>query len=290
MQINRYWITHAEANNKEVRYFSDGLACLFDTEGLTSSIVEDQVLSDKDIEEILAAYYVLFQDDNLIEAAKFLAAGHIIKALLRAYGQLKEQYFKTNKETLYLEIDTYQEEAKEARLEVKKQEWVITQKNQKVASLQKQVKLEYDRAVSEFRDQIKEKEIEISNLRQELARCQAEVGELKKIAFSQEEPEEVTEPVDLSEFKGVIVGGHENWHNRMKEILPDSWRFVHPDDNINTQIIVGADIVFFYVNYLSHAVFKKIFFEAKKNNIPVGYLKRINCQECFQDIQKGVKI
>jgi hypothetical protein len=156
--------------------------------------------------------------------------------------------------------------------------------------LQKQVKSEYGRAVSEFRGELKEKEIENSILRQELARSQSGVEELKKIAFSQEEPGEVTEPVDLSEFKGVIVGGHENWHNRMKEILPDSWRFVHPDDNINTQIIVGADIVFFYVNYLSHAVFKKIFFEAKKNNIPVGYLKRINCQECFQDIQKGVKI
>ena len=114
-----------------------------------------------------------------------------------------------------------------------------------------------------MRKDIKDKEIDISLLRRELARSQAEVEELKKIAFSQEEPGEVTEPVDLSEFKGVIVGGHENWHNRMKEILPDSWRFVHPDDNINTQIIVGADIVFFYVNYLSHAVFKKYFLRQK---------------------------
>jgi predicted RNase H-like nuclease (RuvC/YqgF family) len=85
-------------------------------------------------------------------------------------------------------LQLHQQEAKEARLELKKQEWVINQKNQEIANLQKQVKAEYGRAVSEFRDQIKEKEIEISNLRQELARCQAEVGELKKIAFSQEEP------------------------------------------------------------------------------------------------------
>lgn len=155
-----------------------------------------------------------------------------------------------------------------------------------LSSLQKQVKSEYGRAVSEFKNEIKEKEIDNSILRQELARSQIEVEELKKIAFSQEEPEEVTEPVDLSEFKGVIVGGHENCHNRMKEILPDSWRFVHPDDNIDTQIIAGADIVFFYVNYLSHAVFSKIFPEAKKNNIQVGYLKSVNIQECLQEIQK----
>jgi hypothetical protein len=93
-------------------------------------------------------------------------------------------------------------------------------------------------------------------------------------------------PVDLREFKGIIIGGHENWHNRMKQLLPDTWRFVHPDDNIDTQAIFWADIIFFYVNYLSHAVFTKIYPEAKKNNIPIGYLKRINYQDCLEDIQR----
>jgi gas vesicle protein len=284
--INRYWITHAESNNEELKRFSNGLAYLFDTEGLTSSIIEDQVMSEKDIEEILAAYYVSSIDRSQTEGAKFLAAGHIIKALLRAYRQLKEQHFKTNNETLYLEIDTCQQEAKEARLEVKKQEWVITQKSQEIANLQKQVKLEYYRAVSEMRKDIKNKEIEISLLRRELAQGQSEIDELKKIAFSRGEPEVIIKPVDLREFKGIIIGGHENWHNRMKQLLPDTWRFVHPDDNIDTQAIFWADIIFFYVNYLSHAVFTKIYPEAKKNNIPIGYLKRINYQDCLEDIQR----
>ncbi len=112
-----------------MKRFSNGLAYLFDTEGLTSSIIEDQVMSEKDIEEIIAAYYVSSIDRTETEGAKFLAAGHIVKSLLRAYGQLKQQYFKANNETLYLEIDTCQQEAKEARLELKKQEWVINQKN-----------------------------------------------------------------------------------------------------------------------------------------------------------------
>ena len=123
-----------------MKRFSTGRAYLFDTEGLTSSIIEDQVMSEKDIEEILAAYYVSFPDRNQADGAKFLAAGHIIKALLKAYKQLKEQYFKTNKENLYLEIDTYQQEAKEARLEIKKQEWVINQKNQEIANLQNRLR------------------------------------------------------------------------------------------------------------------------------------------------------
>lgn len=72
----------------------------------------------------------------------------------------------------------------------------------------------------------------------------------------------------------------------MKQLLPDTWRFVHPDDNIDTQAIFWADIIFFYVNYLSHAVFTKIYPEAKKNNIPIGYLKRINYQDCLEDIQR----
>ena len=269
-----------------MKRFSNGLAYLFDTEGLTSSIIEDQVMSEKDIEEIIAAYYVSSIDRTETEGAKFLAAGHIVKSLLRAYGQLKQQYFKANNETLYLEIDTCQQEAKEARLEVKKQELVIAQKNQEIANLQKQVKSEYDRAVLELRENIKNKEIELFLLRQELARSHAEIEELKKIVFSQEESEVIIEPVDLSQFKGIIIGGHENWHNRMKQILPDCWRFIHPDDSIDTQVIIGAEIVFFYVNYLSHAMFNKIYPEAKKNNIPIGYLKRINYQDCLEDIQR----
>ncbi len=185
-----------------------------------------------------------------------------------------------------MDPDTAQQETREAHLELKKQEWAITKQNQEIANLQKQVKAEYGRAVSEFRGEIREKEIENSILRQELARSQAEIEELKKIVFSQEEPEVIIEPVDLSQFKGIIIGGHENWHNRMKQILPNSWRFIHPDDSIDTQVIIGADIVFFYVNYLSHAVFTKIYPEAKKNNIAIGYLKRINSQDCLDDIQK----
>jgi hypothetical protein len=33
-------------------------------------------------------------------------------------------------------------------------------------------------------------------------------------------------------------------------------------------------------------VFTKIYPEAKKNNIPIGYLKRINYQDCLEDIQR----
>lgn len=288
--INRYWNTYFESFNEEMLRLHNSLSLLLDTEYLSCSIIEDQFLSEKDVEEILAAYYMCFHERSLNEAAKFLAAGHMIKALLRAYRQLKKQHFKTNNETLYLEIDTYQHEAKEARLEAKKQEWIINQKNQEIAKLQKQVKFEYDRAVSELRGDIKNKEIAISALQQELARSQSEIEELKKIAFSQEEPTDILEPVDLSTFKGVIVGGHENWHSRMKEMLPDSWRLIHPDAHIDNQIITGADIIFFYVDYLNHAMFNKILPEAKKNKIPIGYLKRIHHQHCLDDIQRRLRL
>jgi len=290
MNINRFWVSHTNQEaSEEMQQISNALSFLFDTEGLAASIIEDEPLSETDIEEILAAYFITFKNQNKIEGAKFLAAGHIIKSLLRAYRHLKEQHFKTSRETLYLDLDTAQHEAKEARLVAERQDLIITQKNREIENLQKQVASEYGRAVNEYRDNLKEAEKEISDLQQRLSSTQAELEELSKIILSEFEPEENLEPVDLSTVRGIIVGGRDRWHARMKEVLPDTWRLIPPDNEIDLAVIAKANIVFFFTGYLSHAVYYAVIGEARKKNIPVGYIKRINETECLAEIQNQVR-
>ncbi len=289
-KINRYWISHTDPRASDlVKSYSDGLSFLFDTEKLTSSIIEDEPLSERDIEEILAAYYVIFQNQDKTEGAKFLAAGHIIKALLRAYRHLKEQHFKTSRETLYLDLDTTQHEAKEARLEVKRQEWAINQKDKEIQNLQKRIKDEYGRAVAEYQGQVKTAAKERELLQHDVDRLQLQVQELETMLFTPDIEAEHGEPVDLSALRGVIVGGRGKWHARMKDVLPDTWRFIHPDSDIDLALIAGADIVFFFTGYLSHAVYYAVIGEARRRNIPVGYLKRINEAECLAEIQYEIR-
>lgn len=103
--INRYWISYTDpAVSQDISQYTEGLSFLLDTEKLSASIIEDETLSERDIEEILAAYHVTSGNLSKSESVKFLAAGHIIKSLLRAYKRLKEQYFANNKETMYLTL------------------------------------------------------------------------------------------------------------------------------------------------------------------------------------------
>lgn len=37
--------------------------------------------------------------------------------------------------------------------------------------------------------------------------------------------------------KGVIIGGHERWQLKIREVLPVSWRFINIDENINIDIL-----------------------------------------------------
>lgn len=284
-EINRFWASHAASASEDLFNFSMGLSYLFDTENLSISIIEEESLSEKDIEEILAAYFVTAGNRNRTEGGKFLAAGHIVKALLRAYRRLKEEHFKTNKETLYLELDTALHQANEARLESNNLQWIIEEKNKEIENLRKQVSAEYGRAAAVFKDELKTVRKENSELQQKLDQMMIDLKEYEKIIFAKQEPVEIVD-IDLSSIRGVIVGGHETWHSKMKAVLPDNWRFIHPDDNYDLNVIANAEIVFFYVGYLNHVIFTDVIAETRRRNIPVGYLKQINEQECLKDILK----
>jgi len=283
--INRYWASYATAASEDIFNFSIGLSYLFDTENLSISIMEEEVLCEKDIEEILAAYFVTAGNRNKTEGGKFLAAGHIVKALLRAYRRLKEEHFKTNKESLYLELDTALHQANEARLENNNLQRIIEEKNKEIENLRKQVAVEYGRAANGFKDELRTVRKENSELQDKLNQIMIDFKEYEKIIFLQQEPVEFFD-IDLATIRGVIIGGHENWHLKMKAVLPDNWRFIHPDDSYDLNIISNADVVFFYTGYLNHVVFTNIIAETRRKNIPVGYLKQVNEQECLRDIKK----
>jgi gas vesicle protein len=202
---------------------------------------------------------------------------------------LKEEHFKTSRETLYLDLDTAQHEAQTAKDEVKRINGLLEQREKEVQSLQKQIKTEYGRAVAEYQDNLKTSGRNIESLRQDVNRLQGQVQELEAILFALDVEEEYGEPVDLNALRGVIVGGKDRWHARMKEVLPDTWRFISLDSDIDLSVIAGADIVFFFTGYLNHAVYYAVIGEARRRNIPVGYLKRINDAECLEEIQYGIR-
>lgn len=286
--INRYWMSHATADIEEIKKYSEAYSVLFDTEGLSSSIIEDEILSERDIEEILGAYFVMFKNRNVTEGFKFLAAGHIIKALLKAYKRLKEEHFKSNKETLYLDLETAHHKVNNAQLEVDKLKDILKIKDNEILNLRKQVRNEYGKAVKEYQDKLKTAENTYKTLREEVERLKKEKKDLELVLFTSFSEENIKTYIDLSNIKGIIVGGHDRWQNKMKEVLPDNWRFIALGENISLDLILNSDYVFFNTNYLSHAVYYAVIGEVRKRNIPVGYIKKTNEAECLDEIQKQI--
>src|SRR5690606_7869380 len=158
---------------------------LLDTEKLSSSIIEDEPISEKEVEEILAAYYVVNKNQNVTEAAKFFTAGYMIRALLRAYRNLKTEHFKTSRETLFLDLETAQHEADQAKAEDSRLTAIIKEKDAEIIKLQKQVTTEYGRAVQEYQSQIKEKNKKIDLLQIEITKLKNQIKDLELALFNQ---------------------------------------------------------------------------------------------------------
>ena len=97
-------------------------------------------------------------------------------------------------------------------------------------------------------------------------------------------PIEKDPEIELEQFQGIIVGGRNAWHAKLKQYLPNTWRYIHPDDNIDISSI-SADIIFFATDYLSHAAYYAVIGEARRKQIPIGYIHHINPEEVIKEIK-----
>ena len=91
---------------------------------------------------------------------------------------------------------------------------------------------------------------------------------------------------ELTEGKKIIViGGHINWRNDLKNKYPAFQIF---DGNVNTadlSSIQSADFVFLNVSNMSHAMYYKVMSILRANNIPFDYLGRaINQELCEKEM------
>ena len=84
-------------------------------------------------------------------------------------------------------------------------------------------------------------------------------------------PIEKDPEIELEQFQGIIVGGRNAWHAKLKQYLPNTWRYIHPDDNIDISSI-SADIIFFATDYLSHAAYYAVIGEQEGSKFHRVYI------------------
>lgn len=94
------------------------------------------------------------------------------------------------------------------------------------------------------------------------------------------------ESIDLSKIKGVLIGGQEQWHKKMREYLP-LFAFVNTE-NFDVKLLDSADIVIIFHNFLSHKLYYKVINEVRKKKVHIGYISSLNEELVVKQIKEIV--
>ena len=104
-------------------------------------------------------------------------------------------------------------------------------------------------------------------------------------------------PESIDEMKGfllkqriVLIGGHVNWTKKLRQIFPD-WVYIDPDTSggLSDNIVVNADRVYFYTNYIKHTTYYRVINIIREKNISFGYIHSVNIDSVIKQIYDDLK-
>jgi len=264
----------------------DFMSFLFDSEELSmDALFFENDISKKDVIEILALYYNVFKDMDVESATKHLVSGTIIKCLLKAYKQVKMYFFGHNQETMFLDMERRDEEIEKLKSENNMLKNKVSELSQTIADYKKSLENKYLQETKMLNKTIEDLKMQLDEEHQK----DSELNALREFMFSLDTKKVYSnsaKEVDLSSVKGLIVGGQETWQKELKKSLPN-FSFVN-SENFDIKVLDNVDIVFFFPNFLSHALYYKVINEVRKRNIKVGYISKLNKELALEEIKRQV--
>ncbi len=206
-----------------------------------------------------------------------------IHVLLKAYRQVKEEFVKNNKETLYVELASLIQEKEDLEKRVK-------EKEREIEDLQKELKLRRDQT-----RRIQELEKEIYSLKGEIFKERqknAELNALREFVFSlktgkeEKKTEEEIAPIDVP---GVFVGGFDGLFAKLKPYLPN-FAFVSGEVNrFDENLLKNRSIVVIYPEVMSHALYYFTVDKAKEYGTDILFVSGRNIEKIIRNIKEAVK-
>ena len=126
-----------------------------------------------------------------------------------------------------------------------------------------------------------------------------ELISLREFAYNLEHEEDAPVEEDtlsemkklIAEKKIVIIGGHINWQNKLKELFPN-WKFISVNayKTVDGAMLENKDKVYFYTDYISHVSYYKFIAAVRERKIPFGYIGTYNIDKAVRQIyQDSIK-
>lgn len=275
------------SRNEDIKKLDTIVALLFELENLSSSNIMGQIkLTNKDVEQILMAYKLMYNDKNLERSTNILINGILVKSLIKAYKNVKEIYFKNNRETLFLDLEYLEEKLKDSENRNKLLE-------EKLAALEKEnnkLKLNLD---SEIRNAEKNFNKEAVQLRKDFNELKVkyenevknrnELNELREMMFEIKQ-EYIPEKVEISledltkDKKVAIIGGTNDWRMKIKDKYSNFITIDGFNEGFDANILNNMNFIFFYTGYMNHGTYYKVINVARNKEILFGYIGKTNVE------------
>lgn len=264
-------------------YYSHDL--IFDSENMsTGALLDTLSFSRADVEELAGAVTAALGDGP--DFARSFVSRWLLKGLLRRYKEAKELALSggldTGAEAWYWEEKAKSLERENASLKAR------------VEEIEKKAASEYSRAASGYAAEVRDLKKRLEGLETALAEARKdrqELGSIREMLFRMQEKEALPEeapPRVPEDFRGVVVGGHSRWQEKMREALP-GFAFLGADGNFDPSVVAGANMVFFFAPYLSHAAYDKAVAEARRSGVPVGYISSRNVELALREVAEQAR-
>lgn len=261
------------SDNEDLKKFIDHVSMIFDSEDMMfASMLSDNILvNEKDIVELATLYFLMAGNQNREESAKFIIFGLYLKYTIKAYKDVKDFYFKNNQETMYYQLE------KQGKHTI-----ALEDENCLLKRRLEALELENERLKTEYKNSIEKENIllhkEIEKLKRkidELNKDKKELLGLRDIVLKdgKEEISNHSNDIAIPSINAIIAGGHNNWHDKLKEILPDTFKYLEgSNNNFDTNILDNIDYVFIYTNYMGHGFYYKLINKCKNIDAKIYYI------------------
>lgn len=213
---------------------------------------------------------------------------HIIAQFSKYIYQLEQKYLRESKS--FQEQQNWKIEQEQCRIANKEKQWELEQKrlNREKKQLEETI-LKQELQIAKLTKTLEEKEGKIQQNAQELSNLRTYV-----YLMSKEEDEEVLpkqteeETIAWKNRRVVVVGGHVNWQNKLKELFP-KWHFVAAGQNCwDGEVIKGKDFIICNTEILNHACYYKVIAQKSKAQ-QLLYVHSNNIQRFLMELEAQMK-
>ena len=211
------------------------------------------------------------------------ATGLMLAQLCKYIRQLEEQSLLASQDYAGMQIQIAQREKEEICLRQKQKERELEQLAAQKRRLQDTI-LKQEQELRRLQEQA-------AGQKQQIAAQQTELGEMRSYLYSLSEGwedgnEEACAETKLSEWsekKVLVVGGHTNWQNKLRELFP-KWQFISAgQNNLDDKIIRGKDYIICNTEVLAHSCYYKIL-SGRERRQKLCYVHSNNIQKCLREL------